>query len=325
MPEVLIIGAGLSGLIAAQELTRLDHDVLIVDKGRSPGGRLATRRIDDATLDHGAQFFTVRDPGFSAQVEHWLTDGVVTEWCRGFGEPDGYPRYRAEGGMNRLARHLSRGIDIVTGVRAQATIAGSDGWTVTYDGANREPDDAVAVIATPPVPQSLEILDAGPVRLDEEHHALRSLRYHKVIALLMTTDRRPDLGPTGARQTPGDPDFSFIADNHVKGISASPALTFHVAHQRSDELWEASNHELVEHLLPLACEAVGLSSTDVGTAQIKKWRYSGPVEPWPDRCAVVAASPGPLVLAGDAFGGPKIEGAYLSGLAAATAVASLLG
>ena len=59
--RVTVIGAGLAGLIAAQQLHNNGHDVVVLDKGKSPGGRLATRRIGDATLDHGAQFFTVRE------------------------------------------------------------------------------------------------------------------------------------------------------------------------------------------------------------------------------------------------------------------------
>ena len=51
--RVVVIGAGLAGLIAAQQLRNSGHDVVVLDKGKSPGGRLATRRIGDATLDHG--------------------------------------------------------------------------------------------------------------------------------------------------------------------------------------------------------------------------------------------------------------------------------
>ena len=74
--NVVVIGAGLSGLMAAQSLQAQGHKVLVVDKGRSPGGRLATRRIGTATLDHGAQFFTVRSEEFAKHVDAWLQQGV---------------------------------------------------------------------------------------------------------------------------------------------------------------------------------------------------------------------------------------------------------
>ena len=67
-----IIGAGVSGLVAGRRLVDAGATVIIVDKGRSVGGRLATRRIGGATFDHGAQFFTVRTPAFQAQVDDWV-------------------------------------------------------------------------------------------------------------------------------------------------------------------------------------------------------------------------------------------------------------
>ena len=69
--RVIVVGAGLSGLMAAQEIHNAGHEVIVFDKGRGVGGRLATRRIDAATLDHGAQFFTVRTNEFAAHVDKW--------------------------------------------------------------------------------------------------------------------------------------------------------------------------------------------------------------------------------------------------------------
>ena len=81
--RVVVVGAGLAGLVAARELAA-DHEIVVLDKGRSVGGRLATRRIGDARLDHGAQFFTVRSEAFRSQVDEWLSRDVARVWCHGF-------------------------------------------------------------------------------------------------------------------------------------------------------------------------------------------------------------------------------------------------
>ena len=65
-PSCVVVGAGISGLLAAQELTAAGWRVVVLDKGRGVGGRMATRRVGDGTFDHGAQFFTVRGERFLA-------------------------------------------------------------------------------------------------------------------------------------------------------------------------------------------------------------------------------------------------------------------
>ncbi len=325
--SVGIVGAGLCGLMAAEQLATSGHRVLVVDRGGSPGGRLATRRSGSAVFDHGAQFFTVRSERFRADVDAWLEAGVVAEWCQGFEEIDGYPRYRAEGGMANLARHLAdratrAGATIVTKVTTTAVIPGADGWTLNHDHWVREPDDVDAILLTAPVPESLQLLRAGGVKLSDA--SLDDLRYHRCLALMVTTGASPTLPATGAMQQPDDPTFSFVADNAVKGISPVTALTFHTSHALSADLWDLSDEDIRRRLAPAAAEAVGLTADDFDRVQLKKWKYTGPVTPWPDRYAIATEHPRPAVLGGDAFGGPKIEGAVLSGLAAAEALTGLL-
>ena len=90
--DVLIVGAGMTGLTAASELQQKGHNVIVFDKGRGVGGRLASRRIGLATFDHGAQFMTGRDPRFAAAIEEWRRIGVVEEWYRSPAkEPRGIP------------------------------------------------------------------------------------------------------------------------------------------------------------------------------------------------------------------------------------------
>jgi renalase len=85
--KCLIIGGGISGLIAAMVLQRNGISVTILDKGRGIGGRLATRRINhpfygEGTFDYGAQFFTVSNPIFQSLVDEWIQNGIVKEWSR---------------------------------------------------------------------------------------------------------------------------------------------------------------------------------------------------------------------------------------------------
>ena len=323
--DCLIVGAGLAGLTAARHLASTGTQVLLVDKAKSPGGRLATRHIGAARLDHGAQFFTVRSDEFAAEVETWMEDGVVDIWSHGFATNDGHPRYRAVDGMASVAHYLSDRLQSdllrpparVSRVEASAVIADTDHWSVTYAAGHREPDEAASVVLTPPIPLSTQLLRSGAVAapgLDE----LATAAYHQVIAIMVTLDRSPGLPAPGALQQPEDPIFTFVADNQTKGVSDRPAVTFHCAHELSESLWDLDDGNVLAHVHEEMRRHLGGAAVDA--VQIKRWRHAGPVEPRSEPCFVAATSPGPLVLAGDGFAGAKVEGAFLSGLAAADAV-----
>jgi renalase len=82
--RVAIIGAGMAGLACAARLCRAGHSPKVFDKGRSPGGRMSTRRLDtrlgQASFDHGAQYFTARGDAFRHQVGLWAAEGLVAPW-----------------------------------------------------------------------------------------------------------------------------------------------------------------------------------------------------------------------------------------------------
>ncbi|MFN8448700.1 MAG: NAD(P)-binding protein [Anaerolineae bacterium] len=82
--DVLIVGAGLTGLMAGRVLTDAGLQVLLVDRGRSVGGRLATRRVGSGARRLPRAVFTVRDAEFGTFVERWIAEGLVFEWSRGW-------------------------------------------------------------------------------------------------------------------------------------------------------------------------------------------------------------------------------------------------
>lgn len=320
--RLVIIGAGLAGLTTAIDV--LDdpgwagEQIAIVERAPLVGGRLATENLDGAVYDHGAQFFTVRSPAFGHQVERWRHAGVVEEWCRGFGVVDGYPRYRVAGGMQSLAVYLadglrSAGVSITTDCPATVTPAETN-WLVSTPLAELS---ASSVLLTPPVPTSRALLRQGNVSLASGIEALLDgFECHRVLAVLARTDQPTTLPAPGALQQPDDPVFSFVADNQVKGISPEPCVTFHTAHGLSAELWDRGDDDILAQLRP-AAEAL-IAPSDITDFQLRRWPCSGPVIAFPDPCLVAATEPGLLVLAGDGFGSSKVEGAFSSGLAAAT-------
>lgn len=317
MPRIVVVGAGLSGLVAARELSG-EHDVTVLDKGRSVGGRLATRRLGDAKVDHGAQFFTVRGDAFRHQVEDWVERGLATVWCHGFSQPsDGYPRYCGTNGMNSLAKDLAIGLDCRTEQMVFACRPTEDGWDVVVDDGTAI--EADALVLTCPVPQSWALLVGADLDIPEE---LFRRQYHRTIGLLAVLDGPGAVPEPGAVQLdPADEagDFGFIADNRRKGISAVPALTFHATQPWSLAHWDDDLETLRATLLERARPWIG--SAAVIESQVKKWRFAGPIEPWPD--TTWSESEHRVVLAGDLFAGPKVEGAYVSGRAAAGAVTAM--
>ncbi len=315
--DVAVVGAGIAGLTAASRLERAGRSVVVLDKGRSVGGRLATRRLGGATLDHGAQFLTARSDAFVREVGAWVSAGVVHEWCRGFDDvPDGHPRYAARGGMNRIATQLATAVaDVRVGVQVMSVGPAPAGWQLTWAGGALT---AGTVILTAPVPQSLALLDAGGSELGPDVAAgLRAITYEPTIALLLVLDGPPAVPHPGARK-PQDGPFDIVVDNVAKGASTEPALTLHLRPALSATRSEEADGDLLDDLVPRAADWIGDAA--VLEAVVKRWRYATPTATWPDACCTAATGPaGPVVLAGDAFAGPRVEGAWLSGVAAAEA------
>ena len=316
--KVVIVGAGLAGLVAAHELVAAGVDVSIVDKGRSVGGRLATRRIGDARLDHGAQFFTVRTPAFQRCVDDWLDRDIVHVWNHGFDSDasDGHPRFVATNGMNSLAKDLAARLDATTCSIETSTMAftikaaeADAGWDVVIDDATVRSGDAV--ILTSPLPQSLALLIDSGIEMDS---TLMRTEYDRTIGLLAVLDG-PSAVPDPGGVHDGDDVFSFIGDNRAKGISTLDAVTFHANPEWSEAHWD-DDDTLLELLTAEAQRWLG--DAKIIDAQVKKWRLATPRSIWPDPCWVSAD--GRIVMAGDAFAGPKVEGAHNSGLAAAHAL-----
>ncbi len=303
----MIIGAGMAGLAAAGVLRQSGWEVVLLDKGRGVGGRMATRRIGESRFDHGAQFFTVRDSRFQEAVDRWEARGWVKPW---FTE-GGHIRYRGIEGMAGIVQEMAQPFEVRTATKVERVEPGEKGWRIQTEAG--EEFSAGTLLLTPPAPQSIALLSRCLDRLPTHIvAALNGIEFDPCLALLATLAGPSRVPAPGCVRPDGGP-IAFIADNTQKGISErAAALTIHA---RADftrscfEMGEAAAQLLLEAAEPWL-------GSQVLAWQLHRWKYSQPIA----TCAepfLYYPGPAALAVAGDAFGGPRIEGAFLSGMAAA--------
>lgn len=327
--DAIIVGAGMSGLMAARTLERRGVAVRLIESGRSVGGRLATRRVGDGGLaDHGAQFFTVRGGTLRKQVDEWLAQDLVYVWGTGWSDGsvkrtagDGHPRYATRGGMNKLAKHLAQGLDIRLDRLILSVRQAAAGWIL--EDSESETYEAAGLILTPPMPETLALLARSGVNLHAEDLAdLRRIRFGPCLCGIHEVEGDLDMPEPGAVQN-FQSDIYWVADNEAKGISQRTIVTSHANAKFSRQNWDASEEDIVRELESAVLPYLG-AGAKIKHTQLKKWRYSVPLTTHPYECLLARDLP-PLVCAGDAFGGRgRVEGAFMSGIAAGNAMADAL-
>ena len=315
--DTLIIGAGIAGLLAAAELQNAGHRVIVLDKGRGVGGRMATRKLSKpgAVADHGAQFFTVRDARFQHWVEQWLAAGVAAEWCLGFAGNDGHPRYCGQHGMTSVPKLLARNLDVYTRSKVSDIRQEEGRWRLETDSGMLYRADNL--ILTPPVPQSLSLLDAGGIILPADaREALESIAYHPCFAVMVHLSQASDIPAPGGVQARGEI-IDWIGDNLQKGVSAETTVTIHASPQFTNEYLDLDREKVADMLIQAAHEDGYFDAAHVIETQVHRWLYAQPITHYPERCLRLDLNGLPIIFAGDAFKHARVEGAALSGLAAA--------
>ncbi len=314
--DVLIIGAGLAGLSAANDLIQAGYNVLVVDKGRGLGGRLAGRRIGEATFDHGAQFMTAREARFKGVVAEWIQAGVAEEWYRSYpGQPNSHPRYRGVPTMTAIAKHLAIDMTVMRGTKADSISQQGNRWMAMLD--NGETVVAKKMLITSPVPQTMDLLATGNIVLPADKLArLSRIQYEPSIAVMAVLDGPTAIEAPGAISLEKGP-ISWLSDNLQKGVSKIPAVTIHGSAEFSAHQFERDRMEAGQRLIDAATPFLGTAK--VTQYQVHGWRYSKPTVVDDAPCMLVSEATDlpPLALAGDAFAGPRFEGAVQSGWAAA--------
>lgn len=323
-----IVGAGIAGLSCATRLAAAGHEVCVFDKGRGPGGRMSTRRMPladgEASFDHGAQYFTAHDPGFVAQVAAWEADGVVARWpAAGDNAWVGTP------GMNAPVRALAAPLDVRWSTRVDALADGADGsgargrWRLDGEALDASGHDRVVVAV--PAEQVSALLRAHAPAFAGRADATASQPCWTVMAAFDAPLPIPDDTLRG-----GDDDIIGWAarDSAKPGRAAGERWVLQATPAWSQAHLEDDATTVVAALLAAlaARRATALPAPSLAVAH--RWRYarSGGGSAEGGRFAGAGALWDPAAgigCCGDWLLGPRVEAAWLSGLALADAILAL--
>ncbi len=308
--DILVIGGGMAGLSAAQALAAAGRSVTVLDKGRGPGGRMATRRVESQgetlRFDHGAQYFTARDPAFRAVVAAWERDGIAASWPAA-----GEEAWVGTPGMNTCVKAMAEALDVRWGVRAERLTRSAGLWQVI--AAGQVFTASTLIVAVPAEQAAVLLADIAP-----PFAALAAgVASAPCWAVMASFAERLPLADTFRSDTAP---VSWAARNSAKpGRGGPETWVIHASPARSRKLIDLPKDEVARTILADFFAATGTASTLPMHLDAHRWLYAQPEARKGGEGAHFDAALG-LGVAGDWLQSPRIEGAWLSGRALAALV-----
>lgn len=315
-PRVLVIGAGLAGLTCAAELRRAGFAVTTLDKARGAGGRASTRRAGELRFDHGAQFFTAREPRFRQRIESWELAGSVARWREPLVRlrPGEAPQHTSASErwvglpkMSSLVKDLASAEGVEFGVRIQLLRREAAGWFAESEEGNSFGPFEQVVIATP-APQAAPLLAEVAPGLAAR---VAEVRVAPCWAALVEF-REPLAVEWAAAEVTGSP-LSWIAhDSSKPGRLPGQCWVLQASPAWSEAELESEPEQVAQALLEALREVLGRALPGTGYLAAHRWRYARTLQPLGE-ASLFDPKLG-IGVCGDGCLGPRLEDAFLSGL-----------
>mgnify|MGYP001823258685 CR=1 FL=1 len=278
MTRIAIVGAGLSGLVVARRLQEL-ADVIVFEKSRGTGGRMATRYAGDFEFDHGAQFFTARTDRFRSFLEPLIEDGIVASWNPAFVEFDrtditssrlwdeNHPHYVGVPRMNSIAKALASELTVETGTTISSVDRRSNGWMLSHENGPSGPFDWL--VFTAPAAQTGELAKANPGLAT----FIGDRQMLGCYAMMLGFDAPVELGWQAAMVR--NADISWVSVNSSKpGRNDSCTMVVHSTNAWAEAHLEEDTDSVLQQMLDEASRVTGHDLRRASHRNVHRWRYA---------------------------------------------------
>ena len=337
--DLVVIGAGVAGITCAQQLSLAGYSVALVEKSRGVGGRMAKRRLPDASAgptyaDHGVCYLKPKDAIFTKLIQRLCERGEMAVWTEQIHElgasgevvppQSRSARYASSQGINALAKVLSKDLTIHYQQRAVALRTQAEGWEVeTEQGLSLK---AKALVIAVPTPQAIALVEPLSDLDAETLTQLKTVQFSRSIAAIAVYGSEHQ---ATAAQLPwkgincsGHDRLAWVGLESSKQLNPQqPVVVVHSNMAFGEAQFDVSDRQTVgQSLLEMAAAATGetwLAQPEI--LQVHRWGYAFSQTPLAQPY-VEAKTQLPLWLAGDWCGGDRVESAFLSGLALASQI-----
>ncbi len=315
--DLIVLGSGIAGLAAARLAEKDNKSVLVVDKGRRLGGRVATRRKNGYLFNHGAQFVTAKGNEFAAVLADARKAGSLKDWHIDSAKTVqiGTPSMRA------LPQFMARGLEIrqQTEVPQVAHIGPNIGFFCDSGliACGRQ------AIVSAPAPQTARLLE----NIYPDLAATAELaKYDPCWTIMLGLE--VDIEPSGQSQ-----DQFFPIRNEAAGISLAvpepmrfvyepdlitstpSALTIQASGRWSQQYRDEDRQTVIARLCAIWEQISGQPLPTILDASAHRWLYAKVTEVANEN-TLPYSNDKKMAIAGDWLRGPRVEQAFDSGTAA---------
>ena len=315
-PKIAIVGAGLAGLNLARLLGEL-ADVIVFEKSNKLGGRLSTLNEQGFSFDHGAQFFTAKNPAFQTFVKELEANHAAEQWNARFVElkfgeiqsertwDKDFPHYVGSPGMNSMAQYLAQNID----VRFNQTITGikknKANWLL--ETANSEIGPFDWLIIAIPVEQANDLL---PRNLSPKM-MLQDVKMQPCFTLMLGYEIENFFDWDAAFVS--DSILSWVSVNSSKPNRGKPLSIIAMStNEWANQNLSKSDSIIINEMLNELAKISGKTLNEASFIKLKRWKYANASKQ--EQALEIIDYPLKLAFCGDWCISGRIESAFMSSL-----------